>query len=331
MLAMAGKLPSRPMRPTATVIVPFLGEQAALDALLECLAALPLGGGDEVLVADNRHGAGASARGTVRVIPVPWPRSSYSARNAAARQSGGDWLVFIDADCEPSWNLLDVYLDPPPGPGVGVLAGAVRDVAQETSAVGATSPASGGGPAAGGDAVTGDGAAPGPPRPLSLAARYVVARAKMDQASALGHSARPYAQTANCAVRRCAFESAGGFAEGVRSGGDADLCWRLQAAGWRLEERSGAIVGHRARATAPALLRQLARHGAGMAWLEREHAGAFPPPGPRELAGRLPWAARRATAALRAGQQDEVAFALLDAAGLYARDLGRLRSNRAPR
>ncbi len=311
MLAMAGKLPSRPMRPTATVIVPFLGEQAALDALLERVAALPLGGGDEVLVADNRHGAGASARGAVRVIPVPWPRSSYSARNAAARQAGGDWLVFVDADCEPAWNLLDAYLDPPPAHEVGVLAGAVIDVAQEM--------------------VPDAGVAPGPPRAPSLVARYVVARAKMDQASALRHPARPYVQTANCAVRRSAFESVGGFADGVRSGGDADLCWRLQAAGWRLEERSEAVVGHRARATAPALLRQLARHGAGMAWLEREHAGAFPVPGARELAGRLPWAARRATAALRAGQQDEVAFALLDAAGLYARDLGRLRSNRAPR
>lgn len=314
------------MRPTATVIVPFLGEQTALDALLERLAALPLGGGDEVLVADNRHGAGASARGAVRVIPVPWPRSSYSARNAAAREAGGEWLVFIDADCEPVWKLLDAYLDAPPAQEVGVLAGAVRDVAEETSAGRSVSRASGGSAASEGETVPEGGA-----RPSSLVARYVVARAKMDQASALGHPARPYAQTANCAVRRAAFESAGGFAEGVRSGGDADLCWRLQAAGWRLEERSGAIVGHRARATAPALLRQLARHGAGMAWLDREHAGAFPSPGVRELAGRLPWATRRATAALAAGQRDEAAFALLDVAGLFARDLGRLRSNRAPR
>ena len=286
------------MRPTATVIVPFLGEQAALDGLLERLTALALRRGDEILVADNRHGAGASARGAVRVIPVPWPRSSYSARNAAAREARGEWLVFVDADCEPASELLGAYLDPPPAEGVGVLAGAVRDVA---------------------------------PLPPSVVARYVVARVKMDQASTLGHPSRPYAQTANCAVRRSAFESVGGFTDGVRSGGDADLCWRLGAAGWRLEERPGAIVEHRARTTVPAVLGQLARHGAGMAWLEREHAGAFPPADPRELVGRLPWATRRATRALRARQPDEAAFALLDLAGLYARDIGRLSSNLARR
>ena len=38
---------------------------------------------------------------------------------------------------------------------------------------------------------------------------------------------RPYAQTAHCAVRRSAFEAVGGFREDIRSGGDADLCFRL--------------------------------------------------------------------------------------------------------
>ena len=45
------------------------------------------------------------------------------------------------------------------------------------------------------------------------------------------------------------------FREDVRSGGDADLCWRLAAAGWELERRTGAAVVHRNRATIGALLK----------------------------------------------------------------------------
>src|SRR5581483_10196456 len=90
------------------------------------------------------------------------------------------------------------------------------------------------------------------------------------------HSLREgFAQTANCAVRRAAFQSVGGFAE-VRSGGDADLCLRLRAAGWRLEERRHAAVLHLNRANLASLLAQRARHGAGAAWLARRHPGAVP-------------------------------------------------------
>jgi len=139
-------------------------------------------------------------------------------------------------------------------------------------------------------------------------------RHNLDQAVTLLHPRAPYAQTANCAVRRTAYEAVGGFADRVRSGGDADLCWRLQAAGHGLEARGSARVGHRARATRWALLGQLHRHGAGMQWLDRRYRGAFPPPGPRELLGRF-------------------RLLLLDPSEFLARwaaDLGRLRANGDP-
>jgi GT2 family glycosyltransferase len=148
----------------------------------------------------------------------------------------------------------------------------------------------------------------------TVVARYIARRRKLDQAVTLAHPQRPYAQTANCAVRRSAFEAVGGWPEPIRSGGDADLCWRLAAAGWALEERPAARVRHRSRTTLPALLGQLHRHGSGMAWLDERWPGSFPTPRPRELAGRVKLLRSRDGA--------------IDFLALWARDLGRLRANR---
>jgi GT2 family glycosyltransferase len=201
-----------------------------------------------------------------------------------------EWLVFLDADTRPVPGLLDRYLDPPPGPRVAVLAGGVRDWSTTPSAC----------------------------------SRYVSARAKMDQGVTLAHPHRPYAQTANCAVRRSAFAAVGGFAPGAGSSaaGDADLCWRLADAGWALDSRPDAVVDHENRDRFRDLYVQLARHGAGLAWLERRHPGSAPAPGPRELVGRIPHYLR---AAARAPDREQAGFALADLICLYARDLGRLR------
>ena len=205
--------------------------------------------------------------------------SSYHARGVAAATARGAWLVFVDADTEPEPGLLEAYFDPPPAERTGVLAGGIVDWVDTDTRV----------------------------------ARYIARRRKLDQAVTLAHPRRAYAQTANCAVRRSAFEAVGGWPEPVRSGGDADLCWRLQAAGWGIEERPAARVRHRNRTTLRALLGQLHRHGSGMAWLERRWPGAFPPPTARELAGRV--------------RLLRDADGVIDFLALWARDLGRLRGN----
>jgi GT2 family glycosyltransferase len=83
--------------------------------------------------------------------------------------------------------------------------------------------------------------------------------------------------TANLMVRASAFEAIAGFATGIRSGGDADLCWRLQDAGWELGYRPRATVAHAHRETLRALLRQVARDSAATPWLERRHPGSRVP------------------------------------------------------
>jgi GT2 family glycosyltransferase len=284
------------MRPAISVIVPFVGANAELDALVERLAALHTGPADQILVADNRPAPAPAGDGPVEVIAAAGRRSPAFARNAGARAARGEWLVFIDADTTPSPGLLDGYFEPAPSERVGLLGGGIVDVMR---------------------------------RP-TLTARYVVSREKMDPRHARGHPHRPFFQTANCAVRREAFEQVGGFDSAARAAEDADLCWRLEDAGWRLEPRPRAVVEHHARESVGALMRQLAQHGTGVAWLNRRYPGSDPPPGLRELAGRLRHYPRTAWRRARAGEREEALFVLLDLLALYAYDAGRLRSN-APR
>jgi GT2 family glycosyltransferase len=214
------------------------------------------------------------------LVDASGPASSYFARDVAARRARGEWLVFLDADCIPEPDLLGAYFDPAPGERTAVLAGAIEDWVERDTVI----------------------------------ARHIARRRKLDQSNTLGHP-RPYGQTANLAVRRAAFEAAGGWPDPVRSGGDADLCWRLADAGWALEPRASARVRHRNRATLRALLAQLHRHGSGMQWLDRRYPGAFPPPTPRALAARVKLLAR--------GEWIEFLSA-------WAVDLGRLKANGDP-
>ncbi|MGI8802058.1 MAG: glycosyltransferase [Solirubrobacteraceae bacterium] len=278
---------------SASVIVPFAGAQSDMEEMVDRLGALDLRPGDEAVLVDNRARPVAPGRPPppgVRVLAAADRPSSWYARDVGAAAAAGEWLVFIDADTRPDPELLQRYFDPPPGPRVGVLAGGVRD--WDTAA--------------------------------TACSRYVSARAKMDQSVTLAHAYRPYAQTANCAVRRSAFEAVGGFAReaGSSAAGDADLCWRLQEAGWLLESRPEAAVDHENRVRFRDLFGQLARHGAGLAWLEQRYPGSVPLPRARSLVGRVPHYLRAAAAA---PDREETLFALADLACLCARDVGRLR------
>jgi hypothetical protein len=287
-------------RPAVDVVLPFRGSDVQLTRVAERLAGLRLRPGDTLTIADNRLDATppAAAPGAVRILGAGELQTSYHARNRGASLGTAPWLVFLDADVTPPTDLLDRYFDPQPGDTVGVMAGAVIDEP----------------PPAGGQ---------------SAAEQYAWLKSAMSQEVTLGHADWPFAQTANAAVRRTAFVEVGGFESRVRSGGDADLCFRLRAAGWTLERRDAAAVTHRARPTVPRMLAQRARHGAGAGWLSRRWPGALPR---RHWPGLAWWSIRRAAHGLLAaarGDHQAAVVALLDGPAVWAFELGRLVPNRS--
>jgi hypothetical protein len=272
-------------RAPVSVIVPFVGSASELAALCARFGGA-LGEGDELLVAYNAPAALEVPTPEGVVLVWDGPRGSPGrARNDAAARAGAEWLVFTDADCEPEPGWLDGWFSPSPGERVGVLAGGVRDAGRHSR----------------------------------LAARVARETGALHQAATLSNPFLPYGVTANLAVRAEAFAAVGGFATERRIAEDADLCWRLQRAGWTLEERPGARVAHRSRETLVELWRQRAQNGAAARWLAGRYPGAMPK---WNLLALMRDSARRVLAGARRGPD----AALLEAAvvsGWWAFELGR--------
>ena len=286
-------------RPRVDVVVPFAGPAGALRDLRARLEALALGQGDSLTVVDNRLTGPDAEGGDVTVVrATAWASPGY-ARNQGAVRGSAEWILFLDADVLAPPDLIDRYFDPEPDPGAGILAGGVTEEPPRT------------------------GELDGP------AARYARMREAMSQANTMAHGRWAFVQTVNCAVRRSAFEEVEGFRDDARAGEDADLTYRLAAAGWALEHREHAQVLHRSRPTVRGLLAQRACHGAGAAWLNRTYPGSFPPWG---RVGLIWWGSRRAVGgglgALARRDREGALTAVLDGLHLWAFEIGRLRSNR---
>jgi GT2 family glycosyltransferase len=80
----------------------------------------------------------------------------------------------------------------------------------------------------------------------------------------------------NMAFRRDALLSIGGFNPVfLRAGDDVDVCWRLQARGWRIGFAPAALVWHHHRASVKAYWRQQIGYGEGELWLAPHHPDKF--------------------------------------------------------
>jgi colanic acid/amylovoran biosynthesis glycosyltransferase len=259
--------------------MPFAGNADEAARALDALRTVRSRPGDELIVADNSSGralAGiASGWAGVRVMVAADQRSSYYARNVAAAAAVNDWFLFVDADCLPVFDILDRYFAEPIGEDVGAIAGDVRAVDDQHS----------------------------------VFARYHRDRGHLDQKRNVTEALKPLAVTANVLVRAAAWRSVGGFLEGIRSGGDTEFSWRLQAAGWRLEHRPGPDVVHRHRETLRSFARVGLRYASGRAWLRRR----YPQEAPAEAKVTDLVRALLATARwVAAGSQERALFRLID-------------------
>jgi GT2 family glycosyltransferase len=289
-------------RPAVDVVVPFRGSRSELERLQERLGCLTLRPGDSVLIVDNTPHRSPALGDTDEPIPVlraAERRTPGFARNRGAALGSAEWIVFLDADTEPGHELLDRYFATEPDPVTALIGGGIRDEPVASS--------------------------------RRLAARYQYMWAGMSQDNTFRLGSWGFPVTANVAVRRAAFEQIGGFREDIRAAEDADLTYRLRAAGWVVERREDATVTHRCRPTMGSFLRQQILHAAGAAWLERHYPGSSPsqarlgfrPGAVRVAAGRL-------VAAVGSGDRDRIVWALCEPAQRLAWKYGRSLPNSRP-
>ena len=164
-------------------------------------------------------------------------QSSYAARNLGIRQAKYDILAFTDADCRPQSNWLTELIKPFTNPQVGIAVGEII-------------------------ALTGN----------SLLEQYAQRKELMSQRFLLEHPFCPYGQTANIAIRKQAFIDVGLFRPYLTTGGDADICWRIQKEShWQLEYAPKAIISHRHRANLQTFKKQFYRYGCSNEYLHELH------------------------------------------------------------
>ncbi len=226
-------------QPAVAIVVPVRNVR---DLLRECLEPIrrQLAERDALVVVDDASSDGtadAAERLGARVIRRGKPGGPYAARNDGWRGCAQDYILFTDVRCvvRPGWLER------------------IRAAA-----------------AGGGDLIFSDIAVRGGHR---LAERVAERR----QHLLVRHYAAtpyflPYFPTANLAVRRAALEQVDGFRI-MPSGGDADLCWRVQLAGFdRVCAIDETLMEWRPRPTVPALLEQWAKYGRSGARLRMEYA-----------------------------------------------------------
>lgn len=289
--------PTAQARGAVSVVVPFAGDRARAERVVESLARLRLAPSDEIVIADNSpvpvvHELALPPQ--CHVVPAESEGSPARARNAGALAAHGEWLLFIDSDCRPAPGLIEAYFATAIPEDCGLVAGAVAS--EDTSQ-------------------------------SSLAADFARTRGILSQQTGIGHPFLSWALTANLLVRAETWRRLGGFLDGIYNGEDVDFCWRAQRAGWTLEFNPRAEVGHFDRETVGGLFRQAAIHRASARWIARRW-----PDAPRPSLGVLRSAARTAVAApvfLLMGQRRRAALKLLDAAVPLAALRGDLRPNRA--
>jgi GT2 family glycosyltransferase len=280
------------------IVIPFVGSDDDLRALAEVMARIERVAGDTITIADNRPDAQPGERDLagVTVRGAAGQPSSYFARNRGVTGGANPWLVFLDADVIPSADILTKYFDGPISERVGILIGGIYD-------------------------------APPQGERATAVELYSMKRGAVGHGTTTRMDGFTFAQTANVAIRREAYEAVNGFTEGIRSGGDADLCFRIRDAGWTMEPRFEARVEHVNRASLRAFWKQYARYGSGAAWLERRYPGFAPRPRAVRLAIAFGASAVRSTVALLRRRPDDAKVYILDSVQRIAMLEGRRRSN----
>ena len=160
-------------------------------------------------------------------------QSSYAARNAGIRAATGEIIAFTDADCRPQPQWLTELIVPFQDTNLGIIAGEIIGL-------------------------------PG----KSILEKYAEKHNVLSQKYTLQHPFCSYGQTANLAIRKEIFVQIGLFRPYLTTGGDADICWRIQReTDWKIHFSPNAIVQHRHRSTLKEFQSQWRRYGKSNCYL----------------------------------------------------------------
>jgi GT2 family glycosyltransferase len=221
--------------PIFSVVIPVRNGAGSLPELLRALSRQTFDP-FEVVVVDNGSGDGSASVARAhgaQVVTEPRPGRAR-ARNAGVAAARARLIAFTDADCVPEPGWLEA------------LHGCLERAPLAAGHV---------------ELSTGD--------PANRWERLErLWRFAQEQSVAAG-----WAATANLAVRRDAFEVAGGFDDGYRQiGEDVDFCLRAGRAGQALTFCPAAVVRHAAERDAPAIFRRAFVHG----YSSQQHAERWP-------------------------------------------------------
>ncbi|MGA9381808.1 MAG: glycosyltransferase [Phormidium sp.] len=154
-------------------------------------------------------------------------QSSYAARNAGIRAAASEIIAFTDADCRPQPQWLTELILPFQDSNIGIVAGEIIGLPGKT-----------------------------------ILEKYAEKKDTLSQKYTLEHPFCPYGQTANLAIKKDIFAQIGLFRPYLTTGGDADICWRIQQeTHWKIHFSPKAIVQHRHRSTLTEFQSQWRRYG----------------------------------------------------------------------
>ncbi len=230
-----------------TIIVPVYNDTPGLHRLLSALR------GHTVLVVDDGSDKPVSVpsarvnRCRVTVLRRDHRHGPAAARNFGLRAAATEFVAFLDPDVVPRIGWLEVMLGHFSDPKVALVAPRILAMDPDST----------------------------------MLARYEHTRGSLHrgrrESAVQAHGPVPYVPSTALLVRRQALLGAGGFDESMGAGGDIDLCWRLDSAGWRLRYEPAARVAHSNPVSLRKWFAHKVTHGTGVAPLGRRHAGMAAP------------------------------------------------------
>ena len=223
-----------------SVIVPFYNAADTLSLCLESLEAQEERPFEVILVDNNSTDRSASIaknfttryKGWYRCITEKKQGPTF-ARNAGAKQAGGDIIAFTDADCITHPNWLRSLAGNFDAPNIGAVAGKTAAYEHKTSLD-------------------------------KFHALYTLQGLKNDGIFSEFLILSGGFPTANLAVRKDIFEAINGFDESIKIySEDYDLCARIYQSGYKIKYTNQVIVYHKHRTTLKGTWKQSYGFGSG--------------------------------------------------------------------